>query len=74
MQIEKSQNVIIVGGGAVGVELAGEIMDKYKQKKVMIIHSGQELVNTEFGSGFNERIRETLNDKGIEFKLGTIAK
>ena len=43
-QIDKANNVIIVGGGAVGIELAGEIADKYSAKMITIIHSNTSLV------------------------------
>ena len=36
--------MIIVGGGAVGIELAGEIADKYSAKMITIIHSNTSLV------------------------------
>ena len=40
-EIEKANDIVIVGGGATGVELAGEICDKYKMKKLTLIHSRQ---------------------------------
>jgi NADH dehydrogenase FAD-containing subunit len=36
--------VIIVGGGAVGIEMAGEIAQKYSAKMITIIHSNSVLV------------------------------
>src|SRR3989344_3608122 len=36
-QLDKSKNVLIIGGGFVGVELAAEIVWKYKDKKVIIV-------------------------------------
>ena len=32
--IEKSDEIVIIGGGPVGVEMAGEIVDRYKDKKI----------------------------------------
>ena len=40
----KSKKVLIVGGGLVGVELAGEILDKYEDKEITIVHSGERLI------------------------------
>ena len=40
-EIEKANDIVIIGGGATGVELAGEICDKYKMKKLVLIHSSQ---------------------------------
>lgn len=39
-----AQKILIIGGGIVGVELAGEIIDKYKDKQVLIAHSGEKLI------------------------------
>lgn len=41
----EAKNVVIVGGGLVGVELAGEILDKYSNKSVTIIQSGKNLID-----------------------------
>ena len=40
----KSKKVLIVGGGLVGVELTGEILDKYEDKEITIVHSGERLI------------------------------
>ena len=37
--------MVIIGGGAVGVELAGEIREKYSFKKVTLVHSHDELLS-----------------------------
>ena len=37
--------MVIIGGGAVGVELAGEIRQKYSFKKVTLVHSHDELLS-----------------------------
>ncbi len=39
-----AKNIVIVGGGLVGVELAAEIVTHYKDKKVTIVHSGETLI------------------------------
>ena len=44
-KIGRSKSILIIGGGPVGVELAGEITDKYRGKNVTIIHSGDSLMN-----------------------------
>jgi len=43
--VKSAQNVLIVGGGTVGVELAGEIIDNFKDKNVTIVHSHDTLMN-----------------------------
>ncbi|KAF9319715.1 Apoptosis-inducing factor 2 [Podila horticola] len=41
----KSKNVVVVGGGACGVELAGEIKTAYHDKNVTLIHATPTLVD-----------------------------
>lgn len=42
----RSKSILIIGGGLVGVELAGEILDHYKKdnKKITIVHSAPEII------------------------------
>ncbi|KAJ1731439.1 hypothetical protein LPJ72_003934 [Coemansia sp. Benny D160-2] len=42
--VEKAKQVLVIGGGAVGVEAAGEIADAYPDKKVTLVHSGPHLL------------------------------
>jgi len=43
-RLKKSESVLIIGGGLVGVELAAEIIEKYPNKKVIVAHSKSELI------------------------------
>ena len=44
-QLCEAKNVLVIGGGLVGVELAGEITWKYKgEKKIVIVHSNDRLI------------------------------
>jgi len=43
--IEQSRKILIVGGGTVGVELAGEIANFFDGKEVTLIHSQTQLMN-----------------------------
>ena len=44
-RLRKAKRVLIIGGGLVGVELAGEISWKYKgKKKIIIVHSNDRLI------------------------------
>jgi NADH dehydrogenase FAD-containing subunit len=50
-KLEQSQKIVIIGGGPLGVELAGEIASKYPGKQVVLVHG-------------NNRILEFLSEKG----------
>ena len=60
----------MVGGGAVGVELAGEVASKYPDKLVSIIHGGTFLVTMNYGHKFQRSITSGLKDRNINFRLG----
>jgi len=44
-KIQISKHVLIVGGGVVGVELAGEIICQYPDKKVTLVHRQPRLID-----------------------------
>ena len=67
-QIERSQNIVIIGGGAVGVEFAGEIIDKFPDKHITIIHSNNKLVTKNFGDKFCKNIKDHL-EKSLNINL-----
>lgn len=43
-QIKESKNIVIAGGGPVGLELAGEIREVYPKTKITIIHGQSEIL------------------------------
>ncbi|MDP2628446.1 MAG: FAD-dependent oxidoreductase [Nanoarchaeota archaeon] len=43
-KLRKSENIIVVGGGIVGVEMTSEICTKYPGKRVTLIHNKRELL------------------------------
>jgi len=36
--VAKSNRIVVIGGGAVGVELVGELVSDYPNKKVTLMH------------------------------------
>jgi NADH dehydrogenase FAD-containing subunit len=58
-KLEQSQKIVIIGGGPVGVELAGEIAFKYPGKNVVLVHG-------------NSRILEFLSEKGSRLATGQL--
>lgn len=63
---------MIIGGGATGVELAGEIRDEtsYDDKSVSLIHSGPALLNYDFGEKIQVNAKAQLEDKNVKLFLG----
>ncbi|PWN27600.1 FAD/NAD(P)-binding domain-containing protein [Jaminaea rosea] len=68
-QIRDAQRVVLVGGGALGVEYATDIKSVYPEKDVTLIHSRQRLL-----PNFDERIHEVakarLEELGVKLVLG----
>ncbi|EEP81637.1 predicted protein [Uncinocarpus reesii 1704] len=60
--IKASQKIAVVGGGAVGVELASDIKDFYPDKEVTLIHSRGQLMS-HFGSRLQAYALSVLRDE-----------
>lgn len=43
-KLEKAKNVLIIGGGLAGTELASEIITRYKDKEIFIVHNKDRLL------------------------------
>lgn len=69
----KAREVLIIGGGLVGVELAAEICTHYNDKKITIIHSKEKLIerNHEKAIRYAENF---LKKKGVKIIYGERAK
>jgi len=62
----KAKKILIIGGGLVGVELAGEIFWKYgKEKKITIVHSKEKLIERNSGKAIGYA-KNYLNKMGAE--------
>ena len=70
-QLEQASTILIVGAGAVGVELAGEILTKYpnSQKRVVLVDMAKQIL-----TGFHPRsvsyVTKWLEQHGAELRLG----
>ena len=81
-QLDDAQDVLIVGGGAVGVELAAEISEHYPNIKVTLVHSRNRLLqrmpvsvsnyvqNKLRKLGVNIVYNTRVNEDGKKFKFG----
>jgi NADH dehydrogenase FAD-containing subunit len=68
-EIKSAKNVVIVGGGPVGIELAGEIRDVYSKTKITIVHSEDGFLNASMS-----KIRQKLFDLTQKNKVDVIFK
>ncbi|KAH8817609.1 hypothetical protein DL96DRAFT_1471599 [Flagelloscypha sp. PMI_526] len=66
---EKAEHILIVGGGAIGTEIAGEIKDKWPDKKVTIVHAFILLLNPAYTDKFRRTIGRGLQRRGVDVIL-----
>lgn len=67
--IRAAQRVLIVGGGPVGVEFAGEIASKYPRKTVTLVHTGKTLIGEPFNPKLGRKLLDSLQAKGVQVIL-----
>ncbi|KAI8318885.1 FAD/NAD(P)-binding domain-containing protein [Martensiomyces pterosporus] len=68
-EIGKAKSVLIIGGGPVGVETAGEIATTYPSKKVTLVHQGTRLLPANIKSGVGEGAATKLRKAGVKVVL-----
>ncbi|KAG0033137.1 Apoptosis-inducing factor 2 [Podila clonocystis] len=68
--LQNSQSIVIVGGGACGTEFAGEIKYAYPDKYVALIHDQSSLVDyPRFPQDFKDKARAYLEKQGVDVFL-----
>ncbi|KAJ3005942.1 hypothetical protein HKX48_000383 [Thoreauomyces humboldtii] len=68
-RIAEATRVLIVGAGAVGLELASEIKERYPEKEVTLVHS-RERYMTGYKMGLHHRAYGILKKLGVRQILG----
>lgn len=72
-RVKAAKNILVIGGGAVGIEIAGEIAATYPKsdgKKVTLIHKGKALMNDTYNAKFRSGLQKQLLDLGVNLHLG----
>ncbi|KYQ93161.1 putative apoptosis inducing factor [Tieghemostelium lacteum] len=72
-QVAQAKKILIVGGGAVGVEVAGEIVYKYTDKEVTIVNSTDKLISNVFKEKFHQLLEKKLKTHRVEVVTDKIA-
>ncbi|KIO28784.1 hypothetical protein M407DRAFT_229352 [Tulasnella calospora MUT 4182] len=65
-----ASDIVILGAGAVGIELSGELKNYYPNKNVTVIHGDVLPMNTTYPDKFRRRIVERWEALGVNFVLG----
>ncbi|KAK9453757.1 hypothetical protein V1511DRAFT_504414 [Dipodascopsis uninucleata] len=69
-----ANNIVIIGGGAVGCETAAEAKYHYPEKTVTLIHSRETLPPEPVNDEFRQKVLEALKIVGVDVQLNTRAK
>lgn len=68
--INAAEQILIVGGGAVGVELAGEITETFPHKKITLVDAGSQILPLA-APKLREWVTAHLKSNGVNIQLGS---
>jgi len=70
-KVKSSSKIVVIGGGAAGVELGAEIAAENPDKSVTIVHGHNELVSyPNVTKDFKDKLNKNLNDLKVNLVLG----
>jgi pyruvate/2-oxoglutarate dehydrogenase complex dihydrolipoamide dehydrogenase (E3) component len=72
-RVSRSSNIVVIGGGAVGVQTATDIKELYPNKSVTLLHSRNTLMNR-FHTDISTVILNRFTELGIKTVLGSRTK
>ncbi|TFK28571.1 FAD/NAD(P)-binding domain-containing protein [Coprinopsis marcescibilis] len=65
-KIKEAENIVIAGGGPVGIELCGEIKDVYPDKSVTIVQGDRLLLNDVYPDKFRTQVVQRVRQRGVD--------
>ncbi len=69
--LAQATSVLLLGGGPVGIELAGEIRVRWPDKAVTIVELATDVLSDRFMPELRAELRRQLSDLGVELLLGS---
>ncbi|PWN44287.1 FAD/NAD(P)-binding domain-containing protein [Ceraceosorus guamensis] len=64
--IKQAKSILVIGGGPVGIEFAGEVVDQHPSKKVTLATSGPALLSPAWKSSLADKLEWQLEKAGVE--------
>jgi apoptosis-inducing factor 2 len=68
--LARAEHALLIGAGAVGIELAGEITSKWPGKRVTLLDSADDLMGGDFRPELRAELRRQLLERGVDLRLG----
>ncbi|KZT07513.1 FAD/NAD(P)-binding domain-containing protein [Laetiporus sulphureus 93-53] len=62
----RAQHVVLIGGGAVGIETAGELRDMYPDKKITIVQADTMLLNATYPEKYRREVERRVRARNID--------
>jgi NADH dehydrogenase FAD-containing subunit len=69
-ELVQAGRVLIVGAGPTGLELAGEISDRWPEKQITILEPEPEILAGPYKQELRDEVRRQLEERGVVFVLG----
>lgn len=69
-KITAAQDVVVIGGGAAGIELATDVKSRFPNKQVTLIHSHKTLLNDGVGLKMHDVLVKEMDRLGVNLVLG----
>ncbi|KAL5374137.1 hypothetical protein PMIN02_012322 [Paraphaeosphaeria minitans] len=68
-QVERSEQIVIIGAGAVGVQMALDAKELYPEKNITLVHSRENVMN-KFHPGLHSVVKARADELGVNLVLG----
>ncbi|KAJ3522702.1 hypothetical protein NMY22_g11776 [Coprinellus aureogranulatus] len=69
-RFEQAKKIVLVGGGGIAYEFAGEFKDEWPDKEITIVHSKQLLLNDTYPDRWRRQVATSLEKRGVKLVLG----
>ena len=69
-ELARAGQVLIVGAGPTGLELAGEIDARWPDKRITILEPEPDILAGPYKQELRDEVRRQLTERGVEFVLG----
>ncbi|KAI7855719.1 hypothetical protein BDC45DRAFT_87655 [Circinella umbellata] len=72
--VKEANSILIVGGGPTGVEVVGEIREKYADKKITLVHDQKRLLNDDIPDTPRAQMLEKVQRNNVKVILDDIVE